>query len=89
MSPPTRNASQSRFRIMFKKEDPESAKGHRWIQVGAAFPYKRSEGFFIRLDALPIGFDGQLAMFPVDEQQRGGPNAMDVPPPIKDDDAPF
>ena len=33
-----------------------------WNAVGAAWPHKDSKGYNIRLDAIPVPFDGQLTI---------------------------
>lgn len=40
--------------------DPGKGRRKRWIKVGAMFPHEDGDGFSVFIDAIPVGFDGNL-----------------------------
>lgn len=44
-----------------KKYTSKGQDKQRWVQVGAAF--RTAKGIHLRLDAMPIGFSGELMLF--------------------------
>jgi len=42
-----------------------------WTPVGAAWPHKDGKGFNIRLESLPVRFDGQLTIRERKEEGEG------------------
>lgn len=72
----------------------ESAGGTKtkWIAVGVAF--ETAKGIKLRLDAMPLQFDGELMLFPAEDAAAGrdrdgrGPREAAHPQAL-DEDVPF
>lgn len=43
-----------------------------WKAIGAAWPHKDGKGFNIRLDSVPVPFDGQLTIRERNYEKDGG-----------------
>lgn len=39
-----------------------------FFNVGAAWPFRNGDGFSIKLNAVPVGFDGTLLLSPVKDE---------------------
>jgi hypothetical protein len=50
--------------IAFAVKNRGDNKKGIWTRLGAVWPTKDGEGLNIRLEALPIDFDGQLTLLP-------------------------
>lgn len=53
--------------VLRAKESPDS---DRWVSVGAVWPTKDGDVFSVRLNVLPVNFDGSCVMMKPKEQEQ-------------------
>ena len=51
---------------------PQGEDRKAWTVVGAAWPHKDGNGFNIRLDAIPVRFDGNLTIRARNQEDKEG-----------------
>lgn len=44
--------------------------GDRWQTIGAAWALEEQEGFSLKLETLPVKFDGRITLFPYKEKEE-------------------
>lgn len=44
-----------------------------WTPIGAAWPTRSGKGFNIRLDMIPVGWDGRFTLVEADEMKSADP----------------
>lgn len=57
---PSKNAPKYHaYHVVEAKEDGQKS---RWTRIGAVFAHEDGEGCTLRLDSLPIAFDGRIVL---------------------------
>ena len=56
-----------------------------WVKVGAVF--ETSNGLSMKMEAIPVGFDGWISFFEPKPKQSG--NVVSIAQPVALDDIPF
>lgn len=65
----TSNGNRPSHTVYYVTDQGEDRKS--WAPVGAAWPHKDGKGFNIRLDAIPVGFNGNLTVREPKQEKEG------------------
>lgn len=80
VTPLTRNGRRAPAFVVKAKQHPQSPN---FMEIGVAFPFKSGEpGYVLKVHALPLNFDGLLALFPFDTGQVDADGVVTEAPPL-------